>query len=334
MKRRKFIKHTAVATAGLGLASRLPAVPVSGAKQLTVGVIGLDTSHSTAFSKIINQAEAGSHRAACKVTHAYPHGSPDIESSVSRIPGYTKDIKELGVSVTDSIEELLEKVDAVLLETNDGRPHLEQAMKVFKAGKPVFIDKPIAASLEDTLEIFKQAEAHKVPVFTSSSLRFSPVTQKVARGEVVGKIIGADTFSPAKLEPTHPDLYWYGIHGVETLFTLMGTGCQTVRRVSHPDVDIVVGEWADGRVGTFRGTRAGKHTYGGTAYGEEGVTEAGIYEGYAHLVDEIITFFQTGIPPVKKEETIEIYAFMSAADVSKKKGGKPVSLASVLKKAE
>ncbi len=293
-------------------------------------MIGLDTSHSVAFTKLLNEKEPKEDIAGFAVTHAYPQGSRDIESSTSRIPKYTAEMKSLGVEIVDSIEALLDKVDYVLLETNDGRLHLEQALQVFKAKKPVFIDKPMAASLKDVLAMFSAAETYQVPVFSASSLRFSPVTQEVASGNKIGKVLGASTFSPAKLEKTHPDLFWYGIHGVEALCTLMGTGCKQVRRLYREGVDVVVGEWEDGRIGTFRGIRDGKQTYGGTAFGTDGVIEAGGYEGYRPLVVEIAKFFRTGIPPVSAAETIEIFAFMAAAEESKRRNGAMVSLKEVL----
>lgn len=193
-------------------------------KELKVGMIGLDTSHSIAFTKVLNDAAAADEVANCKVTIAYPYGSRKIESSYSRIPGYTEQMKEMGVEIAESIDEVLAEVDVVLLETNDGNPHLEQAMAVIDSGKPLFIDKPVAGSLADAIAIYQYAEKNQVPVFTSSSLRYSKGAVEIRNGSI-GKVHGAETFSPAHLEPSHPDLFWYGIHGVEALFTVMGAGC-------------------------------------------------------------------------------------------------------------
>lgn len=301
-------------------------------KELRAGIIGLDTSHSIAFTKILNDPNAKSDVAGARVIAAYPRGSPDIHSSVSRIPRYTEQIKEMGVEIVDSIDELLRKVDVVLLETNDGRPHLEQALPVLKAGKRLFIDKPIAGSLADALAIFDAAQRYNVPVFSSSSLRYMESAQAIRHGKI-GDVLGADTYSPASLEKTHPDLFWYGIHGVEVLFTVMGPGCETVVRVHTTGADVVVGKWEDGRVGTFRGIREGEHGHGGTAFGSDGIAPIGPHEGYRPLVAQIVKFFHTGVAPVSPKETLEIYAFMEAADESKRLGGVPVSIASVLAKA-
>jgi sugar lactone lactonase YvrE len=310
-----------------------PAEPV---KQIRIGMIGLDTSHAVAFTQILNtppekdkEAVAG-----CRVVVAYPKGSKDIPSSVERVPEYTGKVRDLGVEIVESIDDLVSRCDAVLLETNDGRPHLEQALPVLKAGKPVFIDKPIAGSLSDAVEIFELARQYKAPVFSSSSLRYTDGAQAI-RGGKIGEVKGCDAYSPCVLEATHPDLFWYGIHGVESLFTIMGTGCEFVTRVSTPSIDLAAGVWKGGRVGTFRGIRppdGGQGGYGGTAFGTKGIEQIGTYGGYAPLVFEIVKFFRTGKPPVTEEETLEVYAFMEAADESKRQGGKPVTLESVLSK--
>jgi predicted dehydrogenase len=329
--RREFIKTATIAGIGLGL--NLNATTVLGKeKGKRVGIIGLDTSHSTAFTKELNKPDANDTYYGYKVVAAYPQGSKDIESSTKRIPGYTEEVKKHGVKIVDSIKALLKEVDVVLLETNDGRPRLEQAMQVLKAGKPMFIDKPVAASLHDVIAIYDEAKKIKVPVFSCSSLRYMPTAQEAAQGKI-GKILGADTYSPSTLEKTHPDLFWYGIHGVETLFTLMGKGCKSVSRTQTENAELVVGVWEDGRIGTFRGTRNGKPGYGGTAFGETGNLTLGPFGGYNALLSEIVKFFQTQNPPVAPEETLEIYAFMEAADESKRQGGKAVTLQSVMQKA-
>ena len=294
-----------------------------------IGIIGLDTSHSPAFVKAFNATEPAAELRGYRVVAAYPYGSRTIESSFSRIAGYTEEVQGLGVEIVDSIDELLGKVDAVLLNTNDGRLHLEQALEVFRSGKPVFIDKPLAASLEDAIAIFAAAERHGVPTFTASSLRYTPDVQEV-RGGSIGRVVGADAFSPATLEATHPDLFWYGIHGVEILFSVMGPGCQTVVRLHSAGTDVVTCTWSDGRIGTFRGLREGRTGYGGTAFGTEGIRVMEYRGGYDGLTREVAAFFDSRVAPVPPEETLEIFAFMAAAEESKRRGGAPVAIAEVM----
>ncbi len=330
INRRDFVRTAAIGGIGIGLAGNLTSLSGqrTSDKGKKAGIIGLDTSHSVAFTKALNSPDAGPEFGGYKVVAAFPKGSSDIQSSYERIPKYTAEVKALGVEIVNSIEELNNKVDVVFLETNDGRLHLEQALQVIKNGKRMFIDKPVAASLPDTIAIFEAAKKYNVPVFTSSSLRFEQVTQEIAGGRI-GKVLGADTYSPATIEKTHPDLFWYGIHGVESLFTLMGTGCKSVSRIYTEDTDVVTGVWKDNRVGTFRGTRSGVYDIGGIAFGEKSNLVLGKEAGYNPLLVRIIEFFKTGIAPVKPEETIEIFAFMTAADESKLKGGIPVDVEKV-----
>ncbi len=297
-----------------------------------LGMIGLDTSHVIAFTKDINNPE---NNYFCRVVAGYPGGSPDVASSANRVDKFTSQLRdEYGLEITGSIDELLTKVDGILLESVDGRPHLEQARPVVAAKVPLFIDKPMAGSLEDVIEIFRLAEDAGVPCWSSSSLRFCPDIIGMRGNPEVGDVLGCDAFSPCSLEKHHPDLYWYGVHGVEILFTIMGTGCQTVRRVQTADTEFVIGIWDDGRIGTFRGLRSGPHDYGAMVYGSKSIVPSGRYTGYGPLVEKIVTFFKTGEIPVPPEETIEMFAFMTAADVSKENGGAPVSLQSVIDTAK
>ncbi|OGV66382.1 MAG: dehydrogenase [Lentisphaerae bacterium RIFOXYA12_FULL_48_11] len=334
--RRRFLGTTIATGVGASLLGGI--MPTSraaeSAKGLRVGIIGLDTSHSPAFTKLLNDPKAEADLGGYRVVAAYPYGSREIESSFKRIPGYIEDMKKLDVVITESIAELLDKVDVVLLETNDGRLHLEQALQVFKAGKRVFIDKPLAASLADAVAISEAAKKSNVLFFSSSSLRFIESIQKLAKDNTAGKILGATTYSPCSIEKTHPDLVWYGIHGVEMLFAIMGTGCRSVTRVHTEQTDFVTGVWEGDRIGTYRGLRGGKKDYGGTVFGEKAIISLGSYGGYRPLLVEIVKFFQTGQAPVRPEETVEMFAFMEAADESKKQGGAPVSIAAMFEKAK
>lgn len=301
-------------------------------EKIRVGIIGLDTSHSEAFIRLLNAENPEPQYSGFKIVAAYPYGSKTIESSMKRIPEYTEVAKKHGVKITSSISELLKTVDCVLLETNDGKLHFEQATEVIKSGKPLFLDKPVAATLPDAIAIYQFAEARNVPLFSSSALRYSSKNQEFRAGKE-GKVVGADCYSPCTEEPSHAGFFWYGIHGVEILYTLMGPGCSTVSCVSTKGTDIAVGVWEDGRIGTFRGLREGARPYGGTVFCEKKMFPAGGYEGYGKLLETILSFFKTKVAPIDKAETLEIYTFMEAANESKRQGGKPISMKAVYEKA-
>ena len=310
--------------------SVLALINLHASNDLKLGIIGLDTSHAVAFTKILNDPDNPHHVKGAKVVAAFKGGSPDIPSSRDRVDRYTKTlVEDFGVKLYPTIEAMCGKVDAVLLESVDGRPHLKQAKPVIEAGLPLFIDKPVAGSLKDAIAIFDLAQKRKVPMFTSSSLRFAKGTLAVREGSI-GKVTYCETHSPCSLEPHHPDLFWYGIHGVESLFTALGPGCISVRRGKTEDGKIkVTGKWTGDRTGVYREGKG----FGGKAVGSKGESEVGKFDGYPPLIREIVTFLKTGDAPVTPEESIAIYAFMEAADESKRKGGEEVSLEEVLKKA-
>jgi hypothetical protein len=300
---------------------------------LRAGIIGCDTSHVIAFTDSINNRAAIGPLANVEVTVAYPGGSPDIPASRDRLPGYVEQLRKKGITIVETLEELADQSDVILLESVDGRPHLEQ-FKAVARGKPVFVDKPAAASLADVMAIFRHAEATKTPVFTSSSIRFFDEIQNLSKDPALGELLGCESTGPLHMEPHHPDLFWYGVHGVEGMYAVMGVGCETVTRVDAKTSSVVVGKWKDGRIGSFRGMKEGAGYYGVTAYGTKTVIHRGGVGGYEPALNAICEFFTSGKPPVSSEETIELFAFMEAADESKRQGGKPVAIADIVKKAE
>ncbi|HEY8550193.1 MAG TPA: Gfo/Idh/MocA family oxidoreductase [Vicinamibacterales bacterium] len=308
----------------------------AGAAPIRVGLIGLDTSHAVAFTQLLNDPARPDHVPGARVVAAFKGGSPDVEASATRIEKFTAELRDTWrIELVDSIEALVARVDAVLLTGVDGRVHLEQARPVIAARKPLFVDKPFAASLKDAREMARLAREHGTPIFSSSSLRFTAGVQAIRQDPRVADVRGAITWGPAPLEPHHPDLFWYGIHAVEMLYTFMGPGCVRVTRTHTPGADIVVGEWKDGRLGVVRAIRDGGSAYGQVVFGpkdvvsqpREDVQQAATGRSAYHgLLTAVVEFFRTGKTPVPLEETLEIMAFMEAADASKDKGGAPVAL--------
>lgn len=289
---------------------------------LRVGIVGTDTSHVIAFTKILNDPKNPDYQPGAKIVAAYKGGSMDLESSRNRVEGYAKELQEKwGVELVPDIKTLCEKVDAILLESVDGRVHLEQAREIFKHKKPVFIDKPLAATIEDAREIARLAKASNVPWFSSSSLRWSDAVLKFPDAK------GATTWGPGPIDKSHKlDLSWYAIHPIELLYSIMGPGCVEVTRVASGD-DVIVGKWKDGRTGTVHVLRP-YGGYGSTVFREKTVAQSPekIKVSYAPMLGQIVKFFQTGVAPVPVEETLEIFEFMNAAQKSKEQGGRPVKM--------
>ncbi len=297
-----------------------------------LGIIGLDSLHSIEFSKFINTSTKPNMEG-IRIAVAYPYGSERVESGKQRIEEYSKEITQYGVSISQSLEEVIKVSDGILLITNDGTLHKEQILPVIKAGKPIFLDKPVAENLTHVLTIYGWGKKYGVEIFSASALRYLDAAQAARHKGSVGDVLGADGYSPMYLESQHTDYYWYGIHAVETVYTVLGPGCKRVKRIIGQHSDIIIGEWADGRIGSVRTDRSGKQFYGGMVYGSRGVEALGPFIGYESLAEKIVEFFKSGKSPVDTQETIEIYTFMEAADVSKARKGEWVSLDEVYQKA-
>ncbi len=307
------------------LAALLAAGSLVHAADLRLGIIGTDTSHVTAFVKILNDPMSPDYVPGARIIAAYKGGSKDIQESASRVDKFTEELHtQWKVDFYSDISTLCKHVDAVLLTSLDGRVHLEQVKPILAAHKPVFIDKPLASTLADAREIDRLAKAAGVPWFSASSLRFGELGTSMKFNDA----LGVTTWGPGPTEAHHQLEYsWYAIHPIELLYTLMGTGCEQVTVMSGKDEDVIVGRWKDGRVGTVRTLRP-YGTYGADVYRPKGVTQskAKTQEGYRPMLVEIVKFFETEQPPVPNEETLEIFAFLDAAQRSKAAGGAPMKL--------
>jgi predicted dehydrogenase len=284
---------------------------------IRIGIVGFDTSHVVEFTKRINHFDVDEAFwvEGARVVTGYP-GEPTPAASQELLDERTNILRRYGVKIVDRPESLIGMVDAVMVEWNEGAKHLEAARPFMEAGLPLFIDKPLACSLKDAKKIFELAESNGIPVFSASSLRYALEVQKLkeSRSEL-GSVLGASTFSPGTLKEFNPGLFFYVIHAIEMLYALMGRGCQTVRCYSEDRWDVIVGRWADGRVGVVRGLRTGVHEYGFTAFCEEKIVSSTIETSvlYTELLKRIVEMFETGRPPVDPAETLEIIAFTERA---------------------
>jgi hypothetical protein len=295
------------------------------AADLRLGIIGTDTSHAVEFTKLLNDDANPNHMPGARVVAAFRGGSSDIPSSRDRVEGYSAELKDKWhIQLVSQIHDLCPLVDGILLESLDGRVHLDQFRQAATCGKPVFIDKPLASTFSDVLEIAKIAKASKVPWFSASSFRFGP-------GQAMRSpdITGADVWGPGPLE-THQqlDLSWYAIHTIEMLFTILGPDVEQVTRTYSPDADVITGVWKGGRIGTVRAIRP-YSTIGAVVFHSKKSPSvyADVDNEYIPLVKEIVKFLKTGVVPVSNDETLKIYEFMDAAQQSRDHGGIPVNIA-------
>jgi len=298
--------------------------------ELKIGLVGLDTSHVVAFTKLLNDSSSEYHVPGGTIVAAFPGGSPDFDLSINRVEGFTSQLRdEYGIEILDSPEAVAQKCDAVFLTAVDGRAHLELFSRIAPLGKPTFIDKPFTVSSADAKAIVELAREYNVPIMSCSSLRYAqPVSDlfaQVSREE----IRSVDACGPMALQESQNNIFWYGIHTVEMLFAAMGKGCEQVYAAPGDGYELLTGVWKDGRVGSVRGDHAAQLKFNLTLYTTAGAKSADAYTHakppYAGLLERVLPFLQGGESPIDIEETLEIMRFIEAANESRE-SGVPVKL--------
>jgi predicted dehydrogenase len=287
---------------------------------IKLGILDFDTSHCVEFTRRLNQIGDDKEQ--------FVEGAKIVvgcagESKLSpeRVKGFTEQMTKFGVPLVDKPSDMINKVDGMLIEAVDGTVHYERAKPFLEAGIPCFIDKPYTCSLDDAKKIADLAAKKKLPLFSSSSLRYAPEVVEYGADAKHGKIAGCVTYGPASLSPIperNAGLFHYGIHAVEVLYTLMGPGCKRVTCTVEKGVDVATGTWSDGRVASVRGTRTPSSGFGFTGFAEKGVlaVTVGTKFIYRELLKKIVEMFKMGKAPLDIAETIEIVAFIEAANKS------------------
>lgn len=332
----------------------------AGEKFVRVGILGLDNYQGLAYAELFNSPKADGELAGVKVVAALPTGSADYPESQALIDRWKQTFARFGnpaekgifkdyqpVEMVDSVEALLSKCDAVVIGSLDGRLHVKEAEPVLRAGKRLYVIRPLAASLEDAAAIFKLAEQYQTPMFSTSQHRYSPGFSGMREHPEVGRVLGCDVYGGYEVKGPKADDFIRPLHSLETLYAIMGPGVETVACTSTPTAESLTLRWQDGRVGTYRGIKQGAVKYSATVFGDKGVSTAGIYGhgvpvrgvvptkdkymGYEGISRQIGLFFKGGPPPVSPAETLEIFAVMEAAERSKAQGGAAILTADVLK---
>jgi predicted dehydrogenase len=294
---------------------------------IRLGIVDCDTSHVVAFTQRLNHVGIAEDQwvEGAQVVAAVP-----MESQVSpeRVGPFTEQLRGHGIEILERPEELIGRVDGILVEAVDGSVHLARALPFIGAGLPVWVDKPLTCSSAEARSLVEAAQRKGVPLLSASSLRYDlPVQDVLARREEIGAVLGVDAYTPASTHPRNPGLFHYAVHGVEMVYALMGPGCRRVRGVHQEGVDVVVGEWEGGRLATVRGTRTGSYGLGFTAFAEKKVvsgTSSRYF--YREMLKRIVRMFETGESPIPGEELVEVVAFQEAANASMDQGGEAVQL--------
>jgi len=291
--------------------------------QLRLGIIGTDSTHAEEFTRILNDTDAKDHLPGARVVVAYRGGNPLVALSRDRIASISEALQHRWkIPFVDRIRDLCPRVDGLLLLSVDASSRPHEFAEAATCGKPIFVDKPFASSLAAAISLAAYAASHHVLWFSASAMRF--VVPKLKSGNTCG----ADVWGPGALgSDSSLDLSWYGIHSISILYALLGPGAESVTRLHTAHSDVLTATWKDGHVGVVHLFRP-DFPFGATAFLDNRSSEtfANLQIDYAPLLKAIEGFMRGGEPPVSAEETLEIMAFMDAAQRSMQQGGIPMRL--------
>lgn len=293
-----------------------------------LGIVDFDSSHCVEFTWRLNHARLDRDQFVdgARVVAACP-GRSDM--SPERIPGFLAELRDLGIEIVSQPEELIGRIDAVLVLSICGAAHLARVRPFLEAGIPAFVDKPFACSVSDATEMIQLANQHDVFLMSASGMRFADETLRLrAQQAQLGPLHGAVVYGPAKRADGNPGLFHYGIHAVELLLEIMGTGCESVMTTFADGAEVVTGRWSDGRIGSVRGNRHGSTAYGFVAFCERGVVPQAVSTRYSYrnLLRAFVTSLDAKQPAVSHRSSLEVVQFIEASMLSEQNAGTSVRL--------
>lgn len=295
---------------------------------IRLGCLGTDSSHLIEFSRRINaMSDAG--RTRCRVTSFWTDGRHDMPAA--DVAKWESATLQLGAKRADSMDELLDSVDGVLVLAVNGHRHFDLAMPCLKRGLPTYIDKPLTCNLDQANKLLTAARESGARCYSASSLRFASEVTEMPR-ETLGELVAIDAIGPGELNPSMEGLFFYGVHTIEMVDALFGKpGVAQVRATTSQDRDLVDLEYGDGRVAHLRLERKGSYDFAATVHGTKGLYQfrvnfAGVYD---RLVEGMTRFFEGGPAPATLRDIVENVAVMEAGNESIRRGGSPVAVSPI-----
>lgn len=293
---------------------------------LRLGIVDFDSSHSIEFTRRFNHVGVppDQHVEGVRVVAGW---AGDSEMAPERIPGFTSAIRDCGVDVVDTLEDLAGEVDAILVLSLSGFAHLGRVEALIDYGLPLFVDKPFTCRADDAEAISELASSTNTLIWSSSGLRFADelvhLQDELKR---VDPLHGLLSYGPAWRTEGNPGYFHYAIHPIEQTFACMGPDWDWVSATTSPEADIVTAGWRDGRMATVRLTRAGSTAYGLVAFAEDAVLPRFVSTRsvYRNLCREIVQAFESGAPPVPLDDTVSLVRFLEAASLSEQSRGRRI----------
>ncbi len=285
---------------------------------IRLGIVSLESSHVDRFCETFNLPDHEWHLPGARVVAAC--SQDDAPERVMEV------CRRFGIETTvDSPEALAPLVDAALILGRDGALHCAQTLPFLRAGKPCFVDKPFAHSLEDAVLMIETARAHSTPIMTASAIRFALELEQQAEAiKALGELRHCSLLGPG-------ELFFYGVHLAELLMRLMGSGVEAVADLREEGFDLISASYGEGRSAALQLLRGPSVGFAVRLVGTQGALGLQITDPryYPRTMQAFMAMLKTGEEPVPEAEMLETVRILLAAERSAQQGGRPVRLAEV-----
>lgn len=229
--------------------------------------------------------------------------------------------------VVDHPEEVIGKVDAVIIATDDGDDHVRRARPFIEAGLPVFVDKPLATNTGD-LRQFIQWKTDGRALLSTSGMRYAPEMRlSESQREMLGEFRWVTSFTCKTWER-------YGIHALEAVYPLVGTGFVSVLTLHQDGSDVVHVRHESGCQVTLAAIHDAYGSFGAVhLYGTKGQLALSLKDTYSAFRAQLLAFVEmvrTGEPPFFFQQTVELMAIIIAGIRSREQGGAVIFVRDIL----
>ena len=267
-----------------------------------VGIIGSENSHAMAFSEIFNINNKEQY--------------PDIQ--VVAIYGEDQAASEAvrdkcGVEIMNP-EEMLGKVDAIMVTSRDGALHAGYAKPFIEAGIPAFVDKPLTRDVDEAIALMRLAKEKKVPIVGGSSLKYPEDLQELKNVIAAGEVRGADLAAPVSMDNPYGGFFFYASHLVEMTMAIFGS--QPRKISAYRTADSVTAMVRFDNCDVTNHFNEGNYRYSATIYTKDQTVfkELDVSKIYQHECDAFARMLRTGEMEQTYEELVMPVAYIAAIE--------------------
>ena len=272
-----------------------------------VGLVGIENSHAEDIVRYLN----GQPRelAAARVS-AIVAGEPDRTEMLTRLGAIE--------TVVPNSQDLLSAVDALIVTSRDGAEHAAHALPFLEAGIPVWVDKPLAASLADAERMVAAAERSGAALTSSSALRWVPdTTAVVAAMAAIGPLQEIVVSGPADPNSEYSGIFFYGIHAADIAQRLFPGRPDDIEVTVVPDGVSV--RYRLGTVGVtlelWRPDPARRTLFQASVSGQQGTVEREISLSGDYVqpgVNAFVEMLRSGVAPIPYRELVAPIAILES----------------------